>query len=159
MKPSEAAAVLARAALYDRRTVGEIEAQAWAQALGDHALDDALTAVDQHYGESDKWIMPVHVNERARIIARARIGAQRKAERDAAIAAENNGESDLKAITSGGPAPEVWAEAQRQIALKRSERQQREAAEESARLARLSQRSEALDTDREARREKQEAGK
>jgi hypothetical protein len=66
--PSEAAQVLAKAAAFDRRTVGEIDARAWAEVLGHVSLDDALAAVTRHYAGSREWIMPSDVREQVRQI-------------------------------------------------------------------------------------------
>jgi hypothetical protein len=76
MKPSEAAVILAKIAAYDRRTVGEADAQAWAEALDGHVtVADALQAVTDHFTESRDWIMPVDVIKRAAKFRRARIQA------------------------------------------------------------------------------------
>lgn len=74
MKPSDAARILAVAAAFDRRTVGETDAQAWADALDE--LDPRLcaAAVRQHYRHSTDWVMPAHV--------RTIIADHRKANRD-----------------------------------------------------------------------------
>ncbi|MFE1412453.1 hypothetical protein ACIGFK_07390 [Streptomyces sp. NPDC085524] len=71
MTPADAAELLTLAAAFDRRTVGEADARAWAAAL--HAMpldDDARAAVARHYNETDRWITPAHVRQhRARIRA------------------------------------------------------------------------------------------
>lgn len=69
MTPSEATALLARAAAFDNRTVGEADAEAWAAALHDMPFDtDALNAIARYYsaptqpGETGRrWIEPHHV--------------------------------------------------------------------------------------------------
>ena len=75
MKPSEAAMVLGTAVLYDRRTVGQADAEAWAAALGDLPLEDCKQAVIRHYSSSADWLMPAHVKDGVR-----KIRAQRRAD-------------------------------------------------------------------------------
>ncbi|MCX4987148.1 hypothetical protein [Streptomyces sp. NBC_00572] len=73
MTPADAAELLTLAAAFDRRTVGEADARAWAAAL--HSMpfdDDARAAVARHYGDTDKWLTPAHVRQQ-----RARIRAER----------------------------------------------------------------------------------
>jgi hypothetical protein len=59
--PLEAARVLAKAAAYDRRTVGDAEIMAWLEALSDLDCGDCLDAVGTHYRTSTDWLMPAHV--------------------------------------------------------------------------------------------------
>ncbi|MFC7219309.1 hypothetical protein ACFQLX_14190 [Streptomyces polyrhachis] len=87
MTPSEALRLLAHAAAFDRRTVGEIEARAWAAALHDVPLDqDTLDAVARFYGDlapgaepgdptRRRWLEPHHVRYHRRRIRNARIAA------------------------------------------------------------------------------------
>ncbi|QAX92801.1 hypothetical protein SEA_AUSTINTATIOUS_40 [Streptomyces phage Austintatious] len=73
MTPADAAELLTLAAAFDRRTVGEADARAWAAALHSMPLDDdARAAVARHYGETDRWLTPAHVRQQ-----RARIRAER----------------------------------------------------------------------------------
>ncbi|AVH58407.1 MULTISPECIES: zinc finger domain-containing protein [Streptomyces] len=73
MTPAEAAELLTLAAAFDRRTVGEADARAWAAALNSTPLDDdARAAVARHYAETDKWLTPAHVRQQ-----RAKIRADR----------------------------------------------------------------------------------
>ncbi|WP_326797472.1 hypothetical protein OG946_20295 [Streptomyces sp. NBC_01808] len=73
MTPADAAELLTLAAAFDRRTVGEADARAWAAALHWMPLDqDARAAVARHYAESERWITPAHVRQQ-----RARIRAER----------------------------------------------------------------------------------
>ncbi|HZF90417.1 zinc finger domain-containing protein [Streptomyces sp.] len=76
MTPADAAELLTLCAAFDRRTIGEADARAWAYALRDVPLDDdARDAVADHYGRTEEWITPAHVRKvRARIRA-DRIGA------------------------------------------------------------------------------------
>lgn len=73
MNPSEAAELLGVAATFDRRTVGESDAVAWAAALHDITLDDAKRAVVEHYRESREWIMPADVRRRVKAAREARM--------------------------------------------------------------------------------------
>ena len=62
MKPSDAAVLLAKMSAFDQRTIGEADAEAWAEALGDGVtLDDALDVVTDHYRASRDRIMPADV--------------------------------------------------------------------------------------------------
>jgi hypothetical protein len=61
LTPIDVSRVLAKAAAYDRRKVGEAEIFAWMEALGDINVDDALAAVARHYHEQTEWLMPAHV--------------------------------------------------------------------------------------------------
>ncbi|MFJ7067524.1 hypothetical protein [Streptomyces sp. NPDC101115] len=81
MKKSEAARLLAHAAAFDNRTVGEVDATAWAAALYDVPLDDdANAAVARYYGtpperEGDrKWLQPHHVRSGRLAIRKERLG-------------------------------------------------------------------------------------
>lgn len=69
MTPAEAAELLAHCAAFDRRTIGEADARAWARALHDVPLDDDTRgAVAEHYGHTDQWITAAQVRAmRARI--------------------------------------------------------------------------------------------
>lgn len=65
MELAEVALVLTKAAAYDRRTVGEADARAWHEVLGDVELVDALAAVARHYRDSTDWLMPAHLRRLA----------------------------------------------------------------------------------------------
>jgi len=75
--------VLAKAAAFDRRTVGEGDILAWFDAIGDVDPEDALEAVTAHYRQTDAWLMPAHVlrhvEQTRRERARAAITAARQA--------------------------------------------------------------------------------
>ncbi|MGW3711372.1 zinc finger domain-containing protein [Streptomyces albogriseolus] len=136
MTPADAAELLTLAAAFDRRTVGEADARAWAAAL--HAVpldDDAREAVARHYADTDRWITPAHViQQRTRIradrINRANVlyegrpdetGAESIARRRALTAAIGDGRISPQSATqavgrapgtapralTGGPAPDV----------------------------------------------------
>jgi hypothetical protein len=72
MNLSGAARVLAAAASFDKRTVGDADAVAWSSAL--HHLDpaDCIRAVADHYARTTEYLMPAHIRARAREIIRER---------------------------------------------------------------------------------------
>jgi hypothetical protein len=65
MNEAEAGGVLAKAAAFDRRRVGDAEILAWHEALADLELGDCLDAVTAHYRESPDWLTPAHVRKHA----------------------------------------------------------------------------------------------
>lgn len=74
MTPAQAATVLALAAAYDNRTVGEANAYAWAQAIDDRvSLDDAKQIVVEHYAHTREWIMPADINSASAILRKGRL--------------------------------------------------------------------------------------
>jgi hypothetical protein len=75
MIESEAAVVLTKCAAFDNRTIGPQQAIAWAQALPDVKLADALAAVVRHYRSSTEWCKPFHVTALVRVIRDERIAA------------------------------------------------------------------------------------
>lgn len=79
MTPTEVSQVLAKAAAFDQRTVGEADIFAWMEAVGDVDLDDALAAVTRHYRESTDFLRPAHLREQVRAIRNER-AAQRHSE-------------------------------------------------------------------------------
>jgi hypothetical protein len=79
---SQAALLLGHIAAFDRRTVGETDARAWAKALDDIPLDDdAYDAVARFFGtapqqrDAQRWIQPHHVRTIRADIRAARINA------------------------------------------------------------------------------------
>ncbi|MBP0456227.1 zinc finger domain-containing protein [Streptomyces montanisoli] len=138
MTPADAAELLTLAAAFDRRTVGEADARAWAAAL--HAVpldDDARAAVARHYAETDRWLTPAHVVQQRAKVRRDRLdhanvlydghpdetGAESIAHRRRLLAAVADGRINPQTATqavglapgtappalTGGPAPEVAA--------------------------------------------------
>lgn len=82
MKPSEAAKLLATAAAWDRRTVGEVDAQAWAKSLDDLQLEECVTAIAAHFRAcpNQAYLMPAHVREH--VVHHRRAEAQRIHDQD-----------------------------------------------------------------------------
>lgn len=73
MTPADAAKILAVAAIFDRRTIGTIEAAAWAEALDDLDPKECAEAVRAHYRDTTTWLMPAHV--RGLVAQRHRVDA------------------------------------------------------------------------------------
>lgn len=67
MTPGDVARVLAKAAAFDQRTIGEADVAAWHEAVGDLDAADALAAVTRHYRQSRDRLWPAdlrrHVEE------------------------------------------------------------------------------------------------
>jgi hypothetical protein len=72
MTHGDAARLLALAQTFDRRTVGETDAAAWADALHDLPVDECAEAIRLHYRETDAWLMPAHVRQRVKYLRNAR---------------------------------------------------------------------------------------
>lgn len=72
MNLEEAGAVLAKAAGYDNRNVGEANVRAWHEALADLDVRDCLAAVAEHHRSSTEYLMPVHIRRLAADIRRER---------------------------------------------------------------------------------------
>lgn len=67
--------LLAVAAAFDRRHIGEADSVAWHAALAGLEYPDAEAAVIAHYRESREWIMPADVWGRVRAMRRDRLAA------------------------------------------------------------------------------------
>lgn len=63
MTPGDTARVLAKAAAYDQRTIGEADVLAWHDAIGDLDFADAMAAVTRHYRDHIERMMPAHVRK------------------------------------------------------------------------------------------------
>lgn len=75
MTPAEAVQILTMAAAFDRRTIGESDARAWAAALHDVPCDpDARAAVARHFAESTDWFTPAHLKSVRHRIRAERLG-------------------------------------------------------------------------------------
>lgn len=75
MSPSDAAIVLGVAAAFDRRTVGESDARAWAEVLGACPLADAVEAVKAHYATSREFIYPSDISHHVKAVRAERVRA------------------------------------------------------------------------------------
>ena len=98
MNLEQTARVLAKAAAFDFRTVGETDVRAWHEAIGDLDAEEALAAVSRWYRDRADRLMPSHLREAVKLLRAER----RKAERVAAAeSAMPPGEE---------PARRLWAE-------------------------------------------------
>lgn len=79
MTPAEVAKVLAKAAAFDQRTVGEADVMAWHEILNRLEFGDALEAVTRHYTETRERLMPADVIRHARAVRDERTRAERTA--------------------------------------------------------------------------------
>lgn len=63
MNLAEASRVLAKIQAFSRRDVDELTVRAWAEALGELPVDEALAAVTAHYASpaAAEWLMPGHL--------------------------------------------------------------------------------------------------
>lgn len=84
MRIQDTAAVLAKAAIFDFRTVGEADIMAWHEIVGELDVTDALQAVTRWYRDRSDRLMPSHLIEAVALVRSDR----RKALRLAAAEAE-----------------------------------------------------------------------
>lgn len=130
MNATEAGQLLAFAALYDNRKVGDADIMAWLEAIGDLPFADAKTAVAAHYGSSTERLMPGHVRQRVKAMRADRLARMPLAAPPGELADQPgrylnavragvrriaDGFSLRKAIGPGkpleGPPPAEWAKA------------------------------------------------
>lgn len=71
MTPGDAARLLAAAAVFDRRTVGETDAAGWAIALNGFEFDECRDAIVAHYRAESRWVMPADIISRVLTARRA----------------------------------------------------------------------------------------
>jgi hypothetical protein len=76
MTKGEVVDLLTAAAMFDRRTVGKADTEAWLAVVGDLPFDDALAAVRGHYTDSTDWLMPAHVRRRVKAMRADRLARQ-----------------------------------------------------------------------------------
>jgi hypothetical protein len=81
MNLEETGALLAKAAGYDNRTIGQGNVLAWHEALNDLRLDDCLQAVTLHHRSSSEYLMPVHIRRLAAEVRRERQERELETER------------------------------------------------------------------------------
>ena len=80
MTPQDVGRLLAKAAAFDQRTVGDVDVLAWCEAIGDLDAADALAAVSRFYATvTERRIMPGDVRTLAAEIDRERRRQQREA--------------------------------------------------------------------------------
>jgi hypothetical protein len=72
LTPADAAELLALAATFDRRSIGQMDAVAWADALYDLEPADCAEAIRLHFRETDAWLMPAHVRQRVKYLREVR---------------------------------------------------------------------------------------
>jgi hypothetical protein len=70
---ADAYELLAVAQTFDRRTVGDFDAEAWRRAMHGLQLGDCKDAIVEHYTTSSTWLMPAHVRDGVKRIRAARI--------------------------------------------------------------------------------------
>lgn len=70
---ADAYELLAVAQSFDRRTVGDFDAEGWRRAMHGLALEDCKRAVVEHYTTSTDWLMPAHVRHGVMRIRRDRL--------------------------------------------------------------------------------------
>lgn len=79
MNKTEVAQLLTVASMVDNRTVAPETVEMWFPLVYDIDYDTAVTAVQMHFRESDKYLLPVHVRENVkRIRARQEYEARKK---------------------------------------------------------------------------------
>lgn len=70
---ADAYELLAVAQTFDRRTVGDFDAEGWRRAMHGLQLEDAKQAVVEHFTTSTAWLMPAHVRDGVKRIRAARL--------------------------------------------------------------------------------------
>lgn len=73
MNRSEVAALLALAAAYDQRTIGQSDVLAWHELLADTNAADAMAVVKNHYATQRQRLLPVDVIEGVKRIRNKRL--------------------------------------------------------------------------------------
>lgn len=71
--------VLAKAAAFDNRKVGEVDVLAWHEVIGRYEVADALAAVTRHYTETRDRLMPADLMRHMKAIREERSRAQKAA--------------------------------------------------------------------------------
>lgn len=87
MNLEEVGAVLAKAAAFDNRTIGDANLLAWHEVLGDLDVRDCLAAITRHHSESTEYLMPGHVRRLAEQIRKERRDRERSEQRRLALQA------------------------------------------------------------------------
>jgi hypothetical protein len=77
---ADAYELLAVAQSFDRRTVGDFDAEGWRRAMHGLDLDDCKQAIVEHFTLSTDWLMPAHVRHGVMRIRRDRLERTRNFE-------------------------------------------------------------------------------
>jgi hypothetical protein len=120
MDHADALEVLAVAAAFDRRTVGEADGMAWSMALPEVGMQPAKDAVIAHYRVTTDWVMPAHVLQIVRDIRNDRLRNMELPVPPRELADNWNGEMFWTAryrdvIVEGGTVAEARAYANEQL--------------------------------------------
>jgi hypothetical protein len=83
--------VLAKAAAFDNRKVGEVDVLAWHEVIGRYEAGEALQAVTRHYGETRDRLMPADLIRHIKAIREDR---RRRAQHSAPLALPSRFEDD-----------------------------------------------------------------
>lgn len=70
---ADAYELLAVAQSFDRRTVGDFDAEGWRRAMHGLQLEDCKQAIVEHFTISTDWLMPAHVRQAVQRIRRDRL--------------------------------------------------------------------------------------
>lgn len=73
MKQSEVATLLGLCAAYDSRTIGDADVSAWHQLMAHVPLEDAQSAVLEHYSREARRAMPADILNGVKRIRRDRV--------------------------------------------------------------------------------------
>ena len=108
---SETAELLAVAAAYDQRTVGDLDVGAWHATIGDLPYPDARTAVIAHYRHTSRRLMPADVFSGVRSAreARANRPLEVTADPDDTADYQRQLQAAVKQAGDGGSATEALA--------------------------------------------------
>ena len=68
----ETGILLAKISLVDNRSASPETIVVWQEILADVEMQDALTALMNHWRTSDQWVKPVHIIEGARLAKQER---------------------------------------------------------------------------------------
>lgn len=86
MNVRETAKVLAKAAAFDQRTVGEADIMAWHEVIADLDAEDALSAVSRWYRDSTDRLMPATLRKTVGVLRAERFHAAKVAEEQERLA-------------------------------------------------------------------------
>lgn len=124
MDLAEAAILQAKIVAYDSRNTSSLTDAAWAEALDDVTLPDALEAVRAHYRTQTRWIMPADVRTAVKAMRRDRLDRAGHPDlpddldRDQELAYARRWRA---LVGSGVPADEATARVDREMRVQRAE--------------------------------------